>query len=241
MGSVAHKSFVASIREYLGDFVNLLFPNLCNACGTHLAKGEEIICLTCEYQLPKTNFHLLADNQVVRNFWGRVEVQNATSLYYFNKGGGVQQLIHRLKYNGKKEIGLKMGRDLGLQLKASELYTEIDLVIPVPLHKKKLKDRGYNQCDLFAQGVAEAMGIEWSATALQRTSYTVSQTGKTRTERWQNVKDIFEPLEVASIEGRHVLLVDDVITTGATLEACASAILKVPGTKVSVATIAMAV
>ena len=233
-------NLMLSIKQYMEGFIGLLFPRTCCACGAYLSQQEDILCIACEYELPQTNFHLTEDNPVARRFWGRVDVKNATALYNFSKGGKVQHLIHQLKFKGKKEAGLFLGRKLGRQLVASPLYKDIDLVVPLPLHKKRLRQRGYNQCDLFAQGIAEALGTQWQPNVLVRSDFTTSQTKKGRIERWENVKDLFTLNKGFSIEGKNILLVDDVITTGATLEACATALLQANGATVSVATIAMA-
>jgi ComF family protein len=159
-------------------------------------------------------------------------------LYLFNKGGKIQHLIHQLKYRGKKEIGISLGKIYGQELKISPLFSLSTVIVPVPLHKNKLKKRGYNQSEAFAQGLAESMGIENYADALIRTHLTQTQTKKSRYERWQNVEEIFQVIAPDKLEGKHVLLVDDVVTTGSTLEACANKILDIPNTKVSVVTIA---
>ncbi|MFI5163654.1 MAG: ComF family protein [Bacteroidia bacterium] len=222
----------------LNDFLSLIFPKVCAACGKSLFKSEECICTYCLYHLPKTNFHLYADNPVIRLFWGRTTISSASSLYSFSKGSKVQQLIHQLKYRGKKEIGVSLGKYYGKELKTSPLFSSATLVIPVPLHQKKLKKRGYNQSETFARGIAEAMEAESGSDILIRTYASETQTKKSRYARWKNVEEIFQVISPEKIEGKHILLVDDVVTTGSTLEACANRILEVPNTRVSVATIA---
>jgi ComF family protein len=226
------------IKSMVNDFLSLIFPKVCYACGKNLFKKEDCICLYCHYQLPKTNFHLDADNPVVKLFWGRVNIYSASSLYLFNKGGKIQHLIHQLKYRGKKEIGVSLGKFYGQELKTSPLFSLSAIIVPVPLHKNKLKKRGYNQSEAFAQGLAESMGIENCSDALIRTHLSQTQTKKSRYERWKNVEEIFQVLAPDKLEGKHVLLVDDVVTTGSTLEACANRILNIENTKVSVVTIA---
>jgi len=226
--------------EYFNDFVGLLFPNHCEACEQPLGKGEDIICLFCLYELPQTGYHKEPENPVEKLFWGRVEVARAASLYFFHGKTRVQHLLHKLKYHGKKEIGHKLGRIYGETLKESDFASGIELIAPVPLHEKKKRKRGYNQSDFFAMGLSESLGIEWSPEILSRTIYTETQTGKTKFERWGNVGEVFELKDKGNVAGRHVLLVDDVITTGATLEACTHALLQSPGVKVSIATIAVA-
>ena len=228
------------IQSYWADFVSLLFPNRCCACETQLKKGEQTICLACSVDLPLTGFHLHKDNPVAKRFWGRVDITHATALYYFTKGGKVQHLVHQLKYKDRTDVGTLLGNKLGQELLKWPDHTDIDMVVPVPLHPKKKHLRGYNQSDFLAQGIADTMDIDFEPDLLERNTHTDSQTKKSREERWLNVKDVFGVKEVDKVVGRHILLVDDVMTTGATLEACASKLLELPNTKVSIATIAMA-
>ena len=222
----------------INDFLALVFPKVCQACGKSLFKKEDCICTYCMYHLPKTNFHLDPDNPVMKLFWGRTTIFSASSLYSFSKGSKVQHLIHQLKYRGQKEIGTSLGKHYGRELKSSALFSSVEVVIPVPLHLKKLKKRGYNQSETFAHGLAESMNIESSNDNLIRAYSSQTQTRKTRFDRWRNVEEIFKVADPERLEGKHVLLADDVVTTGSTLEACANKILEVPGTKVSVVTIA---
>ncbi len=222
----------------LNDFLSLIFPKVCASCGKSLFKTEESICVYCLYHLPKTDFHLYGDNPVVKLFWGRTNIHSASSLYSFSKGSKVQHLIHQLKYRGKKEIGTSLGKYYGKELKMSPMFSSANIVLPVPLHPKKLKKRGYNQSETFAQGLAESMNAENPNDVLIRTYASETQTKKSRFARWKNVEEIFTITSPEKLEGKHVLLVDDVVTTGATLEACANKILEIPDTKVSIATIA---
>lgn len=219
------------------DFLSLIFPKICYSCGKSLFKREDCICIYCHYHLPRTNFHLDADNPVQKLFWGRVNIHSATAMYLFNKGSQVQGLIHQLKYRGKKEIGVSLGKYYGRELKNAQLFSSADMVIAVPLHSKKLKKRGYNQSEAFAAGLAESMELENGSPVMIRTNESETQTRKSRFERWKNVEEIFKVTLPEKIEGKHIILADDVVTTGATLEACAGKILEVPGTKVSVVTI----
>lgn len=228
------------IQSYWADFVALLFPNRCCACDTQLKKGEQTICLSCSIDLPLTGFHNYDDNPIAKRFWGRADITHATALYYFTKGGKVQHLVHQLKYNDRIDVGTLLGNNLGRELMQWPDHATIDMVVPVPLHPKKQHQRGYNQSDFLAQGIAEVMDIEFAPDLLARDTYTDSQTKKTREERWLNVKDVFSVKQLDKAQGKHILLVDDVMTTGATLEACASKLLQLPNTKVSIATIAMA-
>lgn len=222
------------------NFLGLFYPNLCLACGKGLPPRQEAICLSCQYKLPKTNHHLHLENAFTERFWGRVQLQAGAALFHFSKGGRTQRLIHNLKYEGKREIGVKLGHIYGYQLREAVVFREVNLIIPVPLHPRKEQLRGYNQSAAFAQGLAHAMAKPWLKDGLKRLEYTTTQTQKTRLERFDNVSEAFVVKHSRKLENKHVLLVDDVVTTGATLEACALKILELPGTKVSMATIAIA-
>ena len=180
------------------------------------------------------------DNPVSRIFWGRTEVESAASYFHFNKGSKVQRLIHLLKYKGRRDIGIYLGRQYGAFLKNSPFFTTVEVIMPVPLHWKKLRKRGYNQSEQFAVGLSISMKIPVDTLILYRKRATETQTKKSRFKRWENVAEIFALKDPEKLNGRHVLLVDDVITTGATLEACILALHAVPGIRISVASIAAA-
>jgi ComF family protein len=222
------------------DFVSLFFPVICIACGKDLYKNENSICTHCLYHLPKSNFHLTNDNPVAKIFWGRINIQSAAAFYVFNKGGKVQQLIHQLKYKGQQQVGVYLGKLYGYELRNSTDFKNFDLIIPVPLHAKKQRKRGYNQSACFAEGLAETMQLAVDSTVLFRSAASETQTKKSRFTRWKNVESIFHTQNEQHLAHKHLLLVDDVITTGATLEACAQTLLKIEGVKVSVAAIAYA-
>ena len=222
------------------DFISLLFPKICAACGNSLWKQEETVCLSCEYHLPRTNFHLSLENPISRLFWGRVNLESASAFVYFNKGNKVQRLIHQLKYKGRKDIGIYFGRQYGQHLRCSPLFETVQLIVPVPLHIKKLMKRGYNQSEQFAIGLGESMKIPVDPVAICRKKETETQTKKSRFRRWQNVAEVFEVKNPGSLEKKHVLLVDDVVTTGATLESCIRVLSTIHGIRLSVATIAVA-
>jgi ComF family protein len=224
----------------INDFISLIFPNVCEACGNSLLKQEDVICTFCTYNLPKTNFHSSKINPISLLFIGRTDLHAASAFYSFTKEGKVQQLLHQLKYNGKTHIGYFIGKQYGMELKACEDFNSINTIIPVPLHPKKLKKRGYNQSEYFAKGLAESLNVGTNFEALVRVVATESQTKKSRYERWENVELVFQLQETAVLEGKHILLVDDVITTGATLEACAQALHQIKDVKISVAAIAYA-
>lgn len=222
------------------NFVNLIFPDNCVVCNTNLTKTEDIVCTKCLHSIPLTNFHLLENNQVCRIFWGRVKIKNAMAYLRYSKGSRWSSLLYDLKYNGKQEIGTVFGKQIGKQLKKSPLYEGIDAIVPVPLHKRRKRSRGYNQSLLIAKGIAQVLEKP-VLEPLERIVYTKTQTKKTRVDRWQNVENIFRLKDAKKIEGKHLLLVDDVVTTGATLESCASQLLKAKHTQISIATIGYAV
>lgn len=223
---------------FWNDFISLFFPVICLSCGKSLFRNEDSICTHCLYHLPRTDFHLNNDNPVAKIFWGRVQIEAATSFFTFSKRSNVQQLIHQLKYKGQKQVGVSIGNWYGHELRKSSVFPKVDLIIPVPLHKKKLKKRGYNQSACFAEGLASGMHIPTDPGILFRSSSSETQTKKSRFFRWKNVEQLFYVKNEQLLRHKHVLLVDDVVTTGATLEACAQALLKVEGVKVSIATIA---
>ncbi|MBE0662313.1 MAG: ComF family protein [Bacteroidales bacterium] len=224
----------------LNDFVSLFYPQVCCACGNSLYRNEEIICSFCRFHLPKTNFHKNVENPLSKTFWGRVKLENVGAYFYFSKGGKVQHLMHQFKYRGQYEIGVYLGRLYGSELKQEDAFRDIEMVIPVPLHPDKLRKRGYNQSEKIAEGLAKSMEIAMESGILIRTYASATQTRKSRFSRWENVKEIFEITHPEKIAGKHLLLVDDVITTGATIEACATHLLGVEGTRVSVVSLACA-
>jgi ComF family protein len=222
----------------INDFFNLIFPQLCCSCSQTLLKGENIICTNCIVTLPKTNFHLDKQNVVNKVFWGRVQIEMAASYYTFSKESRVQHLLHQLKYKGVKEVGMVIGKLYGFDLKDSSFFRGIDFIVPVPLHKNKLKKRGYNQSEWIAKGLSESMKIPLRLDVLYRKVDSKTQTKKSRYKRWENVGEIFGVLE-QDMNGKSILLVDDVVTTGATIEACAQVLIK-QKCKVFVVTIAYA-
>lgn len=226
--------------KYIADFISLIFPDLCQACGNSLISNEDLICIHCVYDLPYANFHEQPDNIVACQFWGRISLEAAYVLVYFNKGGKVQQLMHQFKYKNMPRIGNRLGQIAGKQLAGAQLYQDIEVIIPVPLHKQKLKQRGYNQSACFADGLADKMTAVVLIGNLVRLKHTQTQTKKSRFSRYENMKDVFKVIDPESLKGKHVLLVDDIVTTGSTLEACGLELLKIPGLKLSIAAIAYA-
>lgn len=224
----------------MNDFLGLFFPEICITCGDRLVSQEQFVCFHCWHDLPVTNYHLTAENKVAQIFWGRAAIENATSYFIYRKGSNYQKLIHGIKYKGFKELGFETGRKFGFVLNEAENFRKVDVIVPVPLHPKKQKMRGYNQSEWIARGMADTMNKTLSTGNLVRKMFTATQTRKNRFERWQNVEGIFEVENPEAFEGKHILLVDDVVTTGSTLEACAFQLLKITNIKVSIATLAFA-
>lgn len=222
------------------SIVNLLFPKVCYACLNLLYDNEDTICVSCRHDLPVTNFHFDDDETVKKVLYGRAKIQQGTALFRFEKKGLVQQLIHGLKYRGYEHIGFLLGNWLGSELKTLEAYQDIDMVIPVPLHKKKLRKRGYNQVAKFGQQLAKNLNADYVDNVLVKITNTASQTTKQRLTRWMNNDELFAIINTATIENKHILLVDDLITTGATLEACITVLNKAKNIKISIATMAIA-
>ena len=228
------------LHDWLDSILNLFFPRVCAACGEVLLKDETTVCLKCRYTLPRTGYELHADNPLAQSFYGRVKFHAVTACFFFAKSGKVQHLIHQLKYKGNKEAGFFLGQQLGESIKEAPLFQGIDYLIPVPLHPKRERQRGYNQALMIAQGIHEVTGIPIGDRFLARAIYTETQTHKNAEERFKNVKDIFEVHFPEELEGKHILLIDDVLTTGATLESCAHQLESIPVITISAATAACA-
>lgn len=218
----------------INDLLSLVYPNNCRVCGNSLFRREKIICMRCYHHLPKAGFTDDIKSPVAQVFWGRVPMNIATVAYLYNKGNAVQKLIHDFKYRGFREIGIFLGEELGKEILSSEKSMEIDYIIPVPLHRKKIKKRGFNQSEIIAKGVSVIIHKETNTRILRRSSFSATQTKKSKYDRWQNVESIFSVDDENSVKGKHLLLIDDVITTGATIEACAQVLLKIEGVKLSV-------
>ena len=229
-----------NIESIAEDFVSLFYPELCLICNKNLLKEEECICIACLHQTPKTDCFLQKENMVSKRFWGRVKLENAAALFQFNKEGNAQKLIHPLKYEGGKKIGIFLGKQLAFSIRDSKFFEGIDLIMPVPLHPEKEKIRGYNQSKYIVKGVNEVLQLEENFKSLIRIENTDSQVRKKRFSRWENMMNSFALKESQKLKNKHILLVDDVITTGSTLEACAQKLLEVEDVKVSIVTIAVA-
>lgn len=231
------KSTVANI---FNDFISLFYPDYCIACSDSLIKGEQLVCTKCIMEMPQTQFHLDRNNPLRSRLSHRFPVDQGLAFLKFSKSGKVQQLLHSLKYKNQPEIGQALGRVYGNRIKSSISETPFDVIIPVPLHKSKLRRRGYNQSTKFAEGLSESLNIPVVENFLVRKKETQTQTRKSKLKRWENVSEVFEVENASQLEGKHILITDDVITTGATIEACGVALLNRLDCKISVACIAVA-
>jgi ComF family protein len=223
------------------DFISLLFPRLCYACGNHLVRNEKLICTQCYVSIPRTNYHLSPGNPVEQLFWGRCRITRAAAFSFYNKGSRIRKLIHNLKYNGIEEIGEELGRIYGYNILSSGFTSGIDLIIPVPLHPSKQRKRGFNQSECISRGLSEATGLPVDNESLIRIELSDTQTKRSRFERWINVEGIFAVVDPRGLAGKHILLVDDVITTGSTIDACATELLRIENVNVSAVALAVAV
>lgn len=228
------------INTLLTDFIALLYPQVCIGCGSALLHHDRMICFKCSIDLPHTHFESVNENSVERLFWFKTKIEQATSGFFFSKKSRIQKMIHAFKYHGNEEAAVFMGELLGNILQKSIRFKEIDAIIPVPLHPAKFKKRGFNQAERIAVGMASKMNIPVLINALIRVEHSETQTKKALFNRWTNVKTIFKVYDSSLVNGKHVLLVDDVITSGSTIESCANQILKIPNTKVSLASLALA-
>ncbi len=223
------------------DLFSLFYPDICHACSGVLMRGEGCICAQCWCGLPKTGFHLDKENALTKLFWGRTHIETGTALFYYQKGGRVQQLIHRIKYKNKQNLGRYLGLRLGQYLADAPAYQGIDCIVPVPLHAKRMRDRGFNQSEVIGSGLSQSMQIPMDTESLVRHTQTQTQTRKRRFTRWENVESVFELIPSHQLSHKHILLVDDVITTGSTIEACTQKLLSAEGVKVWVATLGVTV
>lgn len=222
------------------NLVDLFFPNACIICGESLLGSEQQICLTCLHEMPKTNFHLQKDNPIEKKFWGKVNIYRATSFFFFQKGSPFQKLLHALKYKGNKEIGEILGKYAAADLYESDDFKTVDVIVPVPLHPQKYKKRGYNQSEWIAKGLSMILNVPVDTESLKRLKENTTQTKKSVFERYENTEGIFDVVMDSKLKGCHILLVDDVLTTGSTLEACIRVLSQLSDVKISVFTLAVA-
>jgi ComF family protein len=229
-----------SLGELCEGFLHLLYPDLCVACQQDLPVSSSCFCLRCQHKNIPFDLSHPTDNACTARLWGRLPLQWGASAYYFTQKSPIQKALHLLKYHNKPDIGVMIGRELGKKLLANPACAPVDAIVPVPLHPKRERLRGYNQSTVFAQGLSDAMNVPLLSQSLLRCTHTATQTNKKRMERFQNVGDVFTVQHEHLLKGKHLLLVDDVLTTGATLEMCGLSLLQVPDTRLSIATIAIA-
>ena len=230
---------LSKLPNILNDINTVLLPQLCFGCNARLYRGEQVLCTVCRDHLPLTEYNFSEENSLDRTFYGRIEIAKASSFLFFHEVGIVKNLIHYLKYKNQPQIGIFLGDWYGSVLKEDPKLPELDMVIPVPMHPKKLKKRGYNQVEGFGRQIATHLGVPYRDDILIKKTHTQTQTRKSRIFRWQHQQPIFAVPEPSSLANKKVLLVDDVVTTGATLENSAKAIKTMPGTAVYIATMAM--
>lgn len=228
-----------AFKEIRDSILHLFFPHVCDGCGDDGLNIDSRLCLRCINDLPFTDFEKNPDNPVEKIFWGRLPFVSASAAFYFTKGALVQQLMHELKYRGNKEIGIQLGKIMGTKLLESKRF-DADAIIPLPLFHTKERRRGYNQATVISEGISQVTGIPVLNQAVERSVFTETQTKKTRIERWKNIEGKFILTDPQAIKNKHLLLIDDVITTGATLEACGEEILKGENTRLSIATLCIA-
>jgi ComF family protein len=227
------------LKEIRESLLQIIFPHICSGCGSDLLSVESNLCLRCVDALPETDFEKHENNPVEKIFWGRLPLESASASYYFTKESLVQHLMHQFKYKSNKELGLQLGRMMGYQLLYSERF-KVDAIVPLPLFPGKEKRRGYNQSVLLCEGIAELLKVPVLTDVIIRPEHTETQTKKGRIERWRNMEGKFLLTNREKVAGKHLLLVDDVVTTGATLEACGTELLKVDKVKLSIATLCFA-
>jgi len=220
--------------------INLFFPKVCAGCHSFLLSNEKVICTLCRHNIPLTNHHLNPENEAFKKFYGRIPVEYTSALVYFHKKGIVQEIIHNLKYKGHEEIGTVLGEWYAEDLKNSAILQTVDAIIPVPLHKRKLRERGYNQVTSFGKALSKNLDLDYNDSLLFRKIYSKTQSKKNLLNRSEGIDSIFDVTFTEKDHNKHFLLIDDVITTGSTLEACSHALLKIPGAKISVVCMAMA-
>ena len=239
VASLTMASTIRNIQKYCQDFTALFFPNICMACMYEAPAPNKYLCVRCQVSLPKTDFHLQLENAFTDRLWGRLDLHTATAMFLMIKNGLAENIVYNIKYKDATYLATSLGEQYGRTLKKAPLYADIDVVVPVPIHHSKMRTRGYNQSALFGQGIATSLDIPCHENALLKKRKTKSQTKKSRMERLTGVEGEYAVQEAEVLKGKNVLLVDDVMTTGATIESCALEILKVEGTRVSLATIGM--
>lgn len=223
-----------SYQKYGAPFLHLFYPHNCEGCGSDVLPADQFLCARCRHYLPATNFFAQHGNPVEKLFYGRAGIEQAGATYYFTKNSLLQHLLIQLKYRGNQDAGYFLGRMMGQSLARSERFARVDALLALPLNPKKQQLRGYNQAALLCDGISEVWQKPVLENAITRTRFTETQTLQNRISRWQNMEGVFAVTQPALLRNKHLLLVDDVITTGATLEACGSSLLAVDGVKLSI-------
>lgn len=234
------KSSLSTLFTMLKDLQSLFFPPICLACKGPVAGEDILICATCQASLPFTAHHLQKDNRMEQRFWGRIKVERATAFLQFQKGGSVQNLLHFLKYEHREDLGKYLGNWYGRELKETDIFINIDYVIPVPIHKERLKKRGYNQIDQFSRCIAFQIGKEYRSDLLVRVKNSSTQINRSKEERFSHLERAFMWQKPEDMEGKHILIIDDIMTTGATFESCCYPLKSINGVKISICTLAIA-
>jgi len=227
-------------KEIKDSLLQVVFPHVCDGCGSDLLNIESRLCIRCVASLPETNFEQHTGNPVEKIFWGRIPLVHAAAHFYYTKESLMQRLMHQFKYKGNRDLGLQLGRMMGYSLKSSNRFTSINGLVPLPLFPFKEKKRGYNQATVLCEGMAEILSLPILNNIITRPEHTETQTKKGRIERWRNIEGKFHLINSGLIQNKHLLLVDDVITTGATLESCGNELLTAENVKLSVATLCIA-
>lgn len=228
------------MKKWINSLIELFFPRCCVVCADPLSDNEEYLCIKCNMHLPRTNYHLQKDNEVEKLFWGQIPIEKGSSFFFYNKGSDYRNILYDLKYRGCKELGETMGRYMAAELSDSGFFQDIDFIIPVPLHQRRLRKRGYNQSEWIALGIHHVTGLPLITNAIVREKHTESQTSKSVFERRENVDNIFALKDAKLCRGKHILIVDDVLTTGATINACASVLGEINDVRITVLTLAVA-
>lgn len=228
----------SALKDLSEGIAGLFFPRHCHGCGSDIISKNQLICIRCQHRLPLTHFERYANNPVEKIFWGRIPLQAAASYLYFTKNYILQNLLHELKYRGNREMGIFLGKQMGAAFNNAPQFLQAQALVALPLFPSKEKKRGYNQAALICEGFSAATGIPFLPHAITRTVYTETQTHKNRIERWQNMRGKFEVSDKGALENKKIILIDDVVTTGATLEACGMELLKINGLQLCIATVA---
>lgn len=229
------------LKKYLTAFSHLFYPHNCEGCGTDTLRDDYFLCARCLHKLPETGFFGKEANPVEKLFYGRLNITNAAAAFYFTKDSLLQHVLVQLKYKSNKESGYFLGRMMGYALLQTERFNQTDILVPLPLNPKKEYLRGYNQAALICEGISEVWHKPVCADAVTRIRFTETQTHQNRVSRWQNMEGVFRVTRPEALKNKHILLIDDVITTGATLEACGSSLLEIEVASVNIATAAYTV